>query len=903
MRSKALASYMFVFLALAWPEAVPRGDCEENVAGDKSQDQKILFTTPRSYILGTGDYSPRDFVTGDFNGDGRDDLLFDRTSTLTQTEIAMIFNQGNRELPPPSRVLVDFYGGFLVPSDFDGDRDLDLVVLNWYDSPADPTAQPHEALLLKNDGLGRLSPSAVFEVGPHPAYGTAADFDVDGDMDLAVSHFHQNKFLRDVTVAWNPGNGAFASPTYVPAVWNQIEIASGDLDGDGHSEIVVGGRKDTPPFLGGLVAVIPNLGAGRFGEPRVHEMSHADTVWTLQVGDVDRDGALDVVEGSANFGTITVLYNDGSGALVERVELKGSAVTRLRLGDLDGDGFLDIASRGGGVHLHTGPRKFAEPVFYGVMGGGDLFQLADVDADGLLDWPITQIGGGVPHLHVLYNRGGGRLTGVPVYHINDEVGNTLGWSAGWMVGGDFDRDGDTDLAVMGTKRDAAVEHVMVLTNRGDGTFDRSKPYLYQDADVDYSQQHLIKADLDGDGDLDLATCGFWAESGLGILWNGGDGTFNESAVIQYSRNHTQARPRRLAAADFDLDGHLDLVTSAYEDTSFQFSFFWNQGGRSFGDELDLTFKEDGKWLNVKDMATGDIDLDGDTDVVITHEENVHVDYPGKVTVLWNDRERRFRSQRVGEMRCWAIGGIAASDMDGDGALDLLASGYEEAQSSNGVFHGILSLFRNDGRGGFSLAHEKVLPVGSAGMGYGGLSVLSLGDIDQDGDMDLVTARDATTLQVLLNDGTGRLGDPVVHVVDYEPVVAVIEDLNGDGKMDVAITAREFGNVAVLLNEAAGPGSGVDGRFRRGDVDGDGSGYVLTDAILILFYLFDRGVPPACLEAADGDDDGAVRITDPVYLLSYHFYGGNPPPEPFRCCGLDPTPDSLGGCQAVHWSCR
>jgi hypothetical protein len=150
----------------------------------------------------------------------------------------------------------------------------------------------------------------------------------------------------------------------------------------------------------------------------------------------------------------------------------------------------------------------------------------------------------------------------------------------------------------------------------------------------------------------------------------------------------------------------------------------------------------------------------------------------------------------------------------------------------------------------------------------------------------------------------RRGDPAGSPIsDRLDQTLVIPALNGDGKTDIAITAREFGNVAVLLNEAGGPGTGVDGRFRRGDVDADGSGHVLTDALMILFYLFDRGVPPACLEAADVDDDGVVRLTDPVYLLNYHFCGGKPPPEPFRCCGLDPTPDSLGGCGAVHWSCR
>jgi hypothetical protein len=50
--------------------------------------------------------------------------------------------------------------------------------------------------------------------------------------------------------------------------------------------------------------------------------------------------------------------------------------------------------------------------------------------------------------------------------------------------------------------------------------------------------------------------------------------------------------------------------------------------------------------------------------------------------------------------------------------------------------------------------------------------------------------------------------------------------------------------------------------------------------------------PACLDAADGNDDGALGLTDAIYVLSHLFLGGPAPPPPFPAPGADPTPDGL-----------
>lgn len=80
-------------------------------------------------------------------------------------------------------------------------------------------------------------------------------------------------------------------------------------------------------------------------------------------------------------------------------------------------------------------------------------------------------------------------------------------------------------------------------------------------------------------------------------------------------------------------------------------------------------------------------------------------------------------------------------------------------------------------------------------------------------------------------------------------------------------------------------------FRRGDPAADGKQNV-TDAVVVLSFLFTGGVEPPCRKSADADDNGALQITDAVFLLNYLFLGGPAAPEPFSQCGADPTADSL-----------
>ncbi len=86
-------------------------------------------------------------------------------------------------------------------------------------------------------------------------------------------------------------------------------------------------------------------------------------------------------------------------------------------------------------------------------------------------------------------------------------------------------------------------------------------------------------------------------------------------------------------------------------------------------------------------------------------------------------------------------------------------------------------------------------------------------------------------------------------------------------------------------------SGQESYFRRGDSNGDGE-FNIADPITTLNFLFRGGPDSGCRDANDTDDNGAIDLTDAMWLILYLFLGAEPPVPPFLACGLDPTPDGL-----------
>jgi len=199
------------------------------------------------------------------------------------------------------------------------------------------------------------------------------------------------------------------------------------------------------------------------------------------------------------------------------------------------------------------------------------------------------------------------------------------------------------------------------------------------------------------------------------------------------------------------------------------------------------------------MAREDLDGDGDRDLAVANSGS------DDISVRLGRGDGTFGAQRR-----YAAGpnepmAMEAGDMDGDGDKDLVTAnrggGHFEGQPNYSI-EGTVSVFENRGDGTFAAARDYV-----AGEAFEP-SNLDRGDLDGDGDEDLVVALHATNLgdgglAVLLNDGDGAFGEPRRYddLAIVEGVVA--EDLDGDGDNDLAAADSLYDQVTVYENDGGG----------------------------------------------------------------------------------------------------
>jgi predicted nucleotidyltransferase len=272
---------------------------------------------------------------------------------------------------------------------------------------------------------------------------------------------------------------------------------------------------------------------------------------------------------------------------------------------------------------------------------------------------------------------------------------------------------------------------------------------------------LALGDVDRDGDLDLVV-GIGAQSRLYL--NDGTGTFADATASRLPIGIYSTRS--LALGDVDRDGDLDLVLG---NDNQQSRLYLNNGTGTFTDATASRMPVG--IYDTHSLALGDVDGDGDLDLVLGNS--------GQQSRLYlSDGSGTFTDATASRLPVGIhvrYSSLAFGDVDGDSDLDLVVGGNYGQQSR---------LYLNDGKGQFTDATASRLPIGI----YSTRS-LALGDVDRDGDLDLALGNRGQQSRLYLNDGTGTFTDATASrlpVGIYTTTSLALGDVDRDGDLDLVL---------------------------------------------------------------------------------------------------------------------
>jgi len=354
-------------------------------------------------------------------------------------------------------------------------------------------------------------------------------------------------------------------------------VALGDLNGDGKLDVVAthGAYDDDPPELKGLrlVSVLYGRGDGRFGPSHEFEIGKPGDkqgAFSLALGDVNGDGKLDVVTGNFRSKSVSLLLNDGHGALELPVNYSlGRQPCDVALADLNGDGTLDIATGNPNtvsIILNNGDGTFGAVQEYPAGRDSWAFAVGDLSGDGRPD--IATANRTPSSSTVLLNRGDGSF-GEPVDY-------RMGPGPGTVTMGDVNGDGKTDVVTANGSSDPNggvefLDSVSVLLGRGDGTMRPSRTYSVKDR---FSlERYFITVrigDVNGDRKPDLVTANLGDEWAMTVLVNGGNGTFRrhfDYGHRDYTSEDVGQGSEVVALGDLNGDRKLDVAEARSDEIS------------------------------------------------------------------------------------------------------------------------------------------------------------------------------------------------------------------------------------------------------------------------------------------------------------------------------------------------
>lgn len=645
-----------------WKDVVSFSTSTDHFAWVEQIPCESAWGIPQSFWETASEVSHLNF--GDIDSDGDEDII---ASLLDENKIVWFKNvdgQGTFSNPILITDSVQSIQYFEV-ADLDGDDDLDIASASKVDN---------KIAWFENLGDGNFISEIILNSNmPGASSIFAGDIDGDDDLDLICS--------ADNTIAWFEylsDQNMFSIAVFIDSLEGVSNIALADLDSDSYLDILAGSSSQQKVYWYKNIS-----GSGNFSDTIF--ITDYEDIKHIAAGDIDGDDDPDIIvssfdeleemawfenlDGNANFGTKNILLED--------------AVYSFTISDLNNDDLEDIiVPRYSGnqvvYHKNTGnSQQFSfEEITYGIRAICDIWS-ADIDGDGFNDILTAS-----DKLRYHRNLGFGDFkfhSKVAFTPINDNI--TIHQCASY----DLDNDNDTDILMSNSSA------VFIWLENENGEF--SGHYIG-------STLHFAVGDIDGDGDMDVV------RAPIKVYWNENiDGNFDAEHELDYFCSDANF----VHLADLDGDGDLDILCGNHDEVSWVKNL---DGLGNFGPKIMLT--EDDEFNNSIAAQVGDVDGDGDLDIVVSRSylylfENLDGQGTFSVPSLLNN-----------------FGIIAYSfeltDLDNDSNLDILGGNSEEFFWMENI----------DGFGDFS---DQIL-IAPPFENLGGATI-AVADLDNDGDKDVM----------------------------------------------------------------------------------------------------------------------------------------------------------------------
>jgi gliding motility-associated-like protein len=661
--------------------------------------------------------TPEELAKGDFNNDGKIDLVSCNFNSLTNQQITIFLNTGsgtfsgtNKRNFPSATNPTDVAVG-----DFNEDSKLDVVTCS--------QSNDNFSLLL-GDGAGNLAAPVNIAAGDLPQGIAVGDMNKDNHLDVLVTN---RGTPSQLFIYLGNGAGGFATPTIITIV-NVWDIAVADFNGDTNLDFAVSMNGTVQPWFGNGTGATYTAGTVITGFNSVEDVIAAN---------LDNDSDIDIIGGGG------YTLNDGTGNFGIRVALTQTG-NEYTVGDINKDDKPDIIANdhiqnttnarillGDGLGNFNLLAKIETNAYFIGVEVVDTNNDSNPDVVGVGSW------GGVPNADVLLGDGTGYFSNAPTKYPSLTDPRDL-------AKGDFNEDGQIDIALCHSVGSIAT----IYLGQGNGKFSKTATNYTTGS----FPAQIITMDYNKDNHLDLVTYN-QSSSSVTVLTGAGNGSFSLLANFPVTSTITG----RMTTADFNNDTNPDLVVSGY--TSKVINYL---SGTGTGFNAAVTIPTSADVIEIK---AADFNSDGKVDIVADlssinkfvlflgngtggfTESATQYSHKGSfflVEDINNDSKPDLIAFEIGSANDFFINdgagnftgsGIAVShggfpwgyaDMNGDGFKDLIVG----AQNSNSSQSGQVLIFRGTASGITStILIDK---------DYSGGNRLVVHDVNSDGKMDIIT---------------------------------------------------------------------------------------------------------------------------------------------------------------------